>query len=100
MICSQPAVGTASSDASWALWDLALGSCTLRQTGGSGAYFRFYSNGKSIVRVCDALVEVASVHEWRLPREAMLRGAVDMEPMERKFYEARLGEERVRPPPP
>ena len=32
--------------------------------------------------------------------EAMLRGAVDMDPMERKFYEARLGEERVRPPPP
>ncbi len=32
--------------------------------------------------------------------EAMLRGAVDMDPMERKFYEARLGEERVRPPHP
>ena len=32
--------------------------------------------------------------------EAMLRGAVDMDPMERKFYEARLGEDRVRPPPP
>ena len=32
--------------------------------------------------------------------EAMLQGAVDMDPMERKFYEARLGEKRVRPPPP
>ena len=32
--------------------------------------------------------------------EAMLRGAVDMDPMERKFYEARLGEKRVRPPQP
>ena len=36
-----------------------------------GELFRFYSNGKSIVRVCDAIVEVGSVHEWKLPsREA------------------------------
>ena len=34
-----------------------------------GELFRFYSNGKSIVRVHDAIREAGSVHEWNLPNK-------------------------------
>ena len=32
-----------------------------------GELFRFYANGKSIVRVHEAIREAGSVHEWNLP---------------------------------
>ena len=35
-----------------------------------GELFRFYSNGKSIAKVCDAIKEAGSVHEWNVPSRA------------------------------
>lgn len=40
-----------------------------RAEGGGGKLFRFYSNGKSLVRVHDAMRAAETVHEFRLPRE-------------------------------
>ena len=46
-----------------------------------GELFRFYANGKSIVRVCDAIQEAGSVHEWNLPsREAAATAAFTNHP--------------------
>ena len=42
--------------------------------GGGGGLFRFYTNGKSMVRVCREVREAASVHEFRLPAAALERG--------------------------
>eukprot|EP00966_Prymnesium_polylepis_P091909 2127706-Prymnesium_polylepis.1 len=43
--------------------------------GAGGEYFRFYQNGKSIVRVHAEMRVAASVHEWTLPSRAAIEAS-------------------------
>ena len=40
-----------------------------------GELFRFYSNGKPIIRVHDAMKECGSVHEWNVPSKEFAASA-------------------------
>ena len=43
--------------------------------GAGGEYFRFYENGKSMVRVHESMRVAASVHEWTLPSKEAVQSA-------------------------
>ena len=54
--------------------------------GGGGGLFRFYTNGKSMMRVCPEVREAASVHEFRLPAAELERGRTNNRQLQSSSY--------------
>lgn len=91
---SPKAAGTASVTATTKAPSASSSSSALRAAlahwtsaeGGGGGLFRFYTNGKSMARVCAAVREAASVHEFRLPAKELARGRTNNRQLQGSSY--------------